>query len=206
METKDLDALLVRVKAAMDEKDYELLERLVESFVYLSHLIEDKQTTIARLRKILFGPQSEKTEEVLKGRGDDGKDEEQPTAPKTGVERKSPEEGKKEKPPGHGRNGAKDYEGAEKVSVRHEERVLPASLHESASGPRYAPFRNSGMEDDPWHGARRRAAWTSSVYGRSSLSGGARPGVDAGFPRRFGRARSSWPRTGAFTASLVICG
>jgi transposase len=130
LDSKDLEALLERVKAAVDAKDYELLERLVESFVYLSQLIEDKETTIGRLRKILFGPQSEKTEEVLKGKGAEGKDEEKPGGPEStggagGVpekdaEGKSPEEGKREKPPGHGRNGAKDYEGAEKVSVRHE--------------------------------------------------------------------------------------
>jgi len=125
LETKDLESLLERVKAAVDAKDYELLERLVESFVYLSNLIEDKETTIGRLRKILFGPQSEKTEEVLKGKGAEGKDEEKPSVPESaggadGVPEKDAEGEKKEKPPGHGRKAAKDYEGAEKVSLRHE--------------------------------------------------------------------------------------
>jgi len=130
LDEKDLEALLERVKAAVDTKDYELLEKLVESFVYLSQLIEDKETTIGRLRKILFGPQSEKTEGVLKGQDAEEKNAEKASVPESAgggggvpekeAEGKSPEEGKKEKPPGHGRNGAKKYKGAEKVSVRHE--------------------------------------------------------------------------------------
>jgi hypothetical protein len=144
VELQDLEALLERVKAEVDEKDYELLEKFVASFAYLTGLIEDKSTTIARLRKLLFGPKSEKSEDVLKGKDSGeaagaatGAPEANAAATSTpeanaaatgepadsaaGAEpEETTEEGKRsEKIPGHGRNGAVDYEGAERVEVEH---------------------------------------------------------------------------------------
>jgi hypothetical protein len=139
VELNDLEALLGRVKAEVDEKDYELLEKLVASFTYLTGLIEEKSTTIARLRRLLFGPKSEKSDEVLKGK-DSGEavgaatsapatrapeasvaPAEEPSGSTAGAEpEETKEEDKKpEKIPGHGRNGAEDYKGAERVEVKH---------------------------------------------------------------------------------------
>src|SRR5881628_2357387 len=78
VEMKDLEALLERVKSAMEKKDYELLERFLASFAYLTELIEDKETTIGRLRKILFGSKSEKTKDVLKAKGIEETEAERP--------------------------------------------------------------------------------------------------------------------------------
>lgn len=127
---KDLEALLERVKSAMEKKDYELLERFLASFAYLTELIEDKETTIARLRKIVFGPKSEKSKDVLKGNGAEEAAPEAAGAPEgAGAAEGEPsteagrqlEETKDEEKeiPGHGRNGAEAYPGAERIEVGH---------------------------------------------------------------------------------------
>lgn len=59
--TEDLDQLLERVKAhGGDPKDTEMLEWIVASYARVTDLIRDKQTTLARLRRMLFGSTSEK--------------------------------------------------------------------------------------------------------------------------------------------------
>src|SRR5687767_5440482 len=66
LDMNELDALLERLKkSTVDQKDYQLLEKLVASFAYLTGLIQDKDTTIARLRRA-FGSKSEKSKVVLK--------------------------------------------------------------------------------------------------------------------------------------------
>jgi len=90
--------------------------------------VEDKKTTIARLRRLLFGPRSESTRGVL----DEG--EHEPQGPSCADEQKgkpSGTEGKEQaqKRRGHGRNGAAAYSGAQKIEVRHE------SLHSGARCP-----------------------------------------------------------------------
>ena len=57
----ELEALLKRAEGAVSEKDHETLTHLVESYIYVLELVGDKQTTINRLRKILFGAKTEKT-------------------------------------------------------------------------------------------------------------------------------------------------
>ena len=115
LNAQELQGVLERAKAALGEKDYELLENLAKAYAYLTQLVQDKKTTIARLRTLLFGPRSESTRAVLDEGKDRGKDrlkgqscadeEEAKPAGKEGKEHR-------EKPRGHGRNGAKTYTGA----------------------------------------------------------------------------------------------
>lgn len=102
----DIDELLERAKDAVSEDDYEKLEAIVNSLSYLTELVEDKKTTIKKLRELLFGQKSEKTDKVLdkekrkyrnSGKASDGKE--------------------REKAKGHGRHGADAYTGAERVQV-----------------------------------------------------------------------------------------
>jgi hypothetical protein len=130
VEMKELEALLERVKSAVDQKDYELLEKFLASFAYLTELIEDKDTSIARLRKILFGSKSEKSKDVLKEKGGEkedstraleveGAEEGKPSE----TEARSQEEETKEEEkeiPGHGRNSAEAYTDAERIEVPHQ--------------------------------------------------------------------------------------
>jgi transposase len=104
---EELQALLERTKAApLSEQDYHKLKAAVETLGYLTQLLEDRKTTIDRLRQILFGASSEKTRAVLKTI----------TQAKT-VETPREQSGKKTN--GHGRNGAEAYHGATKIEVRH---------------------------------------------------------------------------------------
>ena len=121
MELRDLEALLERLKSSVGEKDYELLERFLASFAYLTELIEDRETTIGRLRKILFGSKSEKTKDVLEASDEAGAREgpqgpapadASPEGQATGGEAGAPvgERKEEEKAAGHGRNGAEAYD------------------------------------------------------------------------------------------------
>ena len=75
----ELESLLERAKATLDEKDYQLFKKLVDSYVYLTDLVEDKQMTIKRLRQMLFGASTEKTEAVIK-KAEEEDDPESPPA------------------------------------------------------------------------------------------------------------------------------
>src|ERR1700752_2848511 len=69
-----LEEVLRRVEQALDEKDATLIRRLFESYTYVAGLVEDKNTTIRRLRQLFFGKRTEKTKAVL------GRDAEPPEA------------------------------------------------------------------------------------------------------------------------------
>ena len=100
-----LAALIERIKARkLLDDDYKALEAMGETIAVLSQTVNDKAASIKRLLKMLFGASSEKTENVLK-------------KPKAG----QPETEAKKKAKGHGRNGAADYSGAEKVYIAHSE-------------------------------------------------------------------------------------
>lgn len=112
----EIDDLLERLKGSLTEREHELLCRLLNSYAYLTDLLDDKRTTIDHLRKLLFGATTEKTTNVVgKATGAGG------PAPK--------ETGEREKKPGHGRNGAEQYRGATKTIVAHE------SLHQGDRCP-----------------------------------------------------------------------
>jgi transposase len=127
-----LEEILRRVEAKeLHADDYETISTVIESYVGLFSLVGDKNTTIARLRKMLFGASTEKTAAVIGG----GKDSESPPSPAATVLTTATSEGNAgtaslpttasentaETPrKGHGRNGADAYTGAEKIQVPHE--------------------------------------------------------------------------------------
>lgn len=126
---QDVEAALDRVKGSMSVEDHELLKSLVESYAYLTDLLDDKSTTIARLRALLGGSSSEKTKVVL---GDVDADEDDDAGANVGsggaadaggsgdeTEREEKADGEKKRT-GHGRYGAKDYHGAKRVQVQHQ--------------------------------------------------------------------------------------
>lgn len=102
---------LERARRSLSEKDHELLENLAAAYVYVTQLVEDKTTTIDRLRKLLFGSRSEKTKDVFGG-GDD-----ETAAPDDAAKEQDAEPKKPTK--GHGRHGAEAYPGARRVKVEH---------------------------------------------------------------------------------------
>ena len=60
-----LEEVLRRAEQALDEKDAALIRAVFESYAYVTDLVEDKSTSIRRLRQLLFGSRTEKTESVV---------------------------------------------------------------------------------------------------------------------------------------------
>jgi transposase len=122
----DLEEILRRVEAhELGADDWDMIRTLLLSYVHLTELLRDKSTSIARLRKLLFGASTEKTATLL------GREavsallpEAQSTSPGEGVasagadaiaDTDSSAAGK-----GHGRNRVDAYTGVEKMEVRHQ--------------------------------------------------------------------------------------
>ena len=125
---EDLERLLEHARPALTQPEYEQLKAALDTLVYLTHLVGKKNTTIARLRQILFGASSEKTADVLKslvGKNQRAAEEWAPAAePATapaegGAAAPAHEEPKAAPREGHGRNAAKDYPGATTIKVEH---------------------------------------------------------------------------------------
>jgi transposase len=111
VDSTHLEEVLRRVEQSLDEPDATLIRRVFESYRYVADLVEDKNTTIRRLRQLFFGARTEKTETVVGGH-----------APKTSAASAvgpAGEPDSRSARPGHGRNGADAYAGAERIPVPH---------------------------------------------------------------------------------------
>jgi transposase len=117
-----LEEVLRRVEQSLDEKDSAPVRAVFESYAYVADLVEDKNTSIRRLRQLFFGARTETTEAVVgqktrepdaavprdalaetdQAAGDGNGDESGAAASK-----------------GHGRNGADAYRGAARIDVPH---------------------------------------------------------------------------------------
>ena len=68
----DLEALLERAKTEpLSDADYAILKAAVATLGYLTELLEDRTTTLQRLRQLLFGARTDKTRTVLPAAADD---------------------------------------------------------------------------------------------------------------------------------------
>ncbi len=65
VDSTQLEEVLRRVEQSLDEKDTKLIRAVFESYVYVADLVEDKNTSIRRLRQLFFGARTEKTEAVV---------------------------------------------------------------------------------------------------------------------------------------------
>src|SRR4051812_28738987 len=118
-----LEDVLRRVEQSLDEKDAALVRAVFESYAYVSDLVEDKNTSIRRLRQLLFGARTEKTEAVV-GQKTRKPDTASPadavaetgSAPGDGTDDESDAAATSK---GHGRNGAEAYRGAARIDVPH---------------------------------------------------------------------------------------
>jgi transposase len=130
IDVQKLDDVLRRVEAnKLTEDDCRTIRTLFASYVHLTELLKDKNTSLARLRKMLFGASTEKTAAVLGGRKDSPAPSSQVVASPTEATAEADKEsasafatetGVKTPRKGHGRNGADAYAAAEKVVVPHE--------------------------------------------------------------------------------------
>ena len=101
LEMGEAEALLDRVKdSTLIQDDYELIKEFVDTLILLDQALTEKNSSIKRLLKMIFGHKTEKTKDI-----------------KTGPKKKK--DNRKNKVKGHGKNGADDYKGAEKIKVPH---------------------------------------------------------------------------------------
>ena len=122
MDKKNIDAVLRRVETSqLQDGDIEALRSLGESYVTLLGMIKQDRTTIGRLRKMLFGASTEKTDKVTGGdaTSQSSKPPDEEADPDLDEEGNSRQRSRPP-PKGHGRNGADAYLGAEKIDVSHE--------------------------------------------------------------------------------------
>ena len=129
MDNTRLEEVLGRAEQSLDAKDAALIRAVFQSYLYVTDLVEDKNTSIRRLRQLFFGKRTEKTKAVVGS----GKPEATPeeatsrseaaadTAPAAGepVKDRSNEADTRPAAPGHGRNGADAYRGAERIEIPH---------------------------------------------------------------------------------------
>src|SRR5260221_111726 len=97
------EAFLERIRASAAPEDYRKIEGMSYALPELLTLIEQDPMTLRKLRHLLFGPKTEKTDQVC------------PPA----ISASSAPATTKPKRKGHGRTKAKEYTGARWVQVAH---------------------------------------------------------------------------------------
>ncbi len=110
MTTMEIESLMKRVEhRSLKSGDYGRIKEIIETFIYLGQAVDDKSRSVSKLLSMIFGSKTEKAKNILgNSGGTEGSEEgEKPE--------KSQEPKKKRK--GHGRNGAADYKGAERIRV-----------------------------------------------------------------------------------------
>jgi len=116
---EELDAILRNAKPALSQQQYQLLEGVLSTFVFVMLKLQNAKTSLKRFQRMLFGARTEHKRNVL----------EQATA-SAGVEGDTDaavipapdaELPKRPRRPGHGRNAAAAYSGATVVECEHTE-------------------------------------------------------------------------------------
>lgn len=115
---EEVDALIERAAGSLEKEDCEIIKGMADTIRILSQAVDEKASSIRRLLRMLFGATTEKAKNVLET------SDKQEDSDESKTSSDKPEDdpaGKKEKPDkkgkGHGRNGASNYTGADKISV-----------------------------------------------------------------------------------------
>jgi hypothetical protein len=124
VDSQRIEELLDRADSnTLRSEDMELMRQVFASYRHFFDLARDKDTTIARLRKMLFGASTEKTENIVGDSEAAQQAQSQPSDDGCGeqdaVGDRAADEDCSEPTPGHGRYGADDYRGADQVAVPH---------------------------------------------------------------------------------------
>lgn len=150
LNAQELESLLDQIEEQLGEPTVRPLRLLLASYLELMRVIASKRASIRRLRRLIFGPQSERSCHLLKNDDQDGEAGEasagDPPEPELPEDREGePEKGANEpaadgpEPPasrrrarrarGHGRNAADQYAGCDQQMIHH------GSLHPGDSCP-----------------------------------------------------------------------
>jgi hypothetical protein len=112
---EELNALREQIRSRLTEGEYATIRAMFDTLAHLVQLLEQRTTTLRRLRQLVFGARTEKTQDVLRRVG---------ASPAPGARTRAASTH-----PGHGRHGAQAYAGAQTVTVSH------ASLHHADHCP-----------------------------------------------------------------------
>ena len=66
---EELEALLAEVRPVLGEAGYQKLRAAIRTLSYVTELLETREATLERLRRLLCHSSTEKTEKVLKQAG-----------------------------------------------------------------------------------------------------------------------------------------
>ena len=112
----ELEVIIDRSKTEpLNEQDCEQLRSVLETLFFVTQELEKKRVSVQRLKQLLFGATTEKTRKALEKVLDEVGEDQDSDADDGSSAEKPP----KEKAKGHGRNGADDYTGAEKIQASH---------------------------------------------------------------------------------------
>ena len=129
---EELKSIVARAKdGALSSEDLSKLDAAVDTLGVLTRELEAKGASIQRLRRLIFGPRTEKTSKVLgdektaddsdKKNGDTAADADslEKISDKSGAGDEGEPQIDKPKRKGHGRRGSKEYTGAKRCKVDH---------------------------------------------------------------------------------------
>jgi len=123
----ELTAIVERAaQAQLSAADRDKLKAALDTLAFLTNEIGAKGMTIERLRRMLFGASTEKTDKIFP---DTPKEPDAAGAPPRGDDNPAEAGTKRPRRPGHGRNGADAFTGAVKLCVVH------ATLHHGERCP-----------------------------------------------------------------------
>jgi hypothetical protein len=115
LEVGKLEALLLKIRPLLEAEDFQLLDRVITTLVLVLDCIQKKNMSIRRLLRMIFAPKTESSRNLLP------KDKDQAAAPNGQSSGSAGANPPSDKRKGHGRNGALDYTGAERIFVAHQE-------------------------------------------------------------------------------------
>jgi transposase len=151
-DSAEIEALITRLeRGQLRDEDAQLLTRLLRLLLRLITLLQQKNASLSRLKRLLFGPRSDKRK-VTSPSSDAGPEGESDSASSTATDKPSPSTHKgarsesASRKGGHGRMGAEAYSGARVVRCRDTELKPGAGCpHDGCRGKLYdtkALFKN----------------------------------------------------------------
>src|SRR5215510_1626348 len=142
----EIESLIEQIRGTnLDPRDKDKVERLLRTVLTLVELLQRKNTSIKKLREMIFGKRTER-HQARKAEGQEKVDEAEKSddgRPKAAGDQdaraklRAIESGKKTKRKGHGRRAASDYSGAKIVKCRHESLKVGDDCPTSCGGRLY---------------------------------------------------------------------
>jgi transposase len=120
MSVEEIAAIVERTQTgALNAQEHAKLKTVVDTLRFITAELQAKRTSLQRLRRMLFGTRTETTRNVLSEEGSEPGGVPGTDAQESAGTPPQDEPQQKPKAPGHGRNGAAAYTGADQVTVAH---------------------------------------------------------------------------------------